>query len=79
MTWAWWAPLGHMCDPLMFCLKKKALFQDLEAQKPAEQRRPLPERPQLRDGASREEHNAAAQAAYESQASSLSSLPSIFG
>jgi len=47
------------------CAKK---WEEAEAQKPPHQRRPLPERPEVREGATREERNAAAKATHEAEA-----------
>merc|ERR1719277_1939854 len=47
------------------CAKK---WQDTEAQKPPRERKPLPQKPQLGDGATLEERNAAIKEAYEEQA-----------
>jgi len=47
------------------CAKK---WEDIEAQKPERERKPLPLRPHVHDGASREQRNKAAKAVHEAEA-----------
>jgi len=50
------------------CIKK---WEETEAKKPQQDRKPLPTKPELGEGASLEEYNAAAQEAYNTEAKAL--------